>query len=406
MSVVALPDDLLTPDCVADPYPALARLREEDAVHFSEAHAGWLVTRYEDVWSALRSEALSSDRVRPFVSERLEGDRRTLLEPVFEVLSRWMVFMDPPAHTRLRKLVQRAFSPRAIAALRPRMQAIVDGLLDGLEGRGQLDLLAEFAAPLPATVIAELLGAPPQDRARFKAWSDDITPLLFAGTGVPDRDERASAGVAEFTAYIGELIAARRAQPGDTLLDSLLGTGDGGGELTDEEIVATCLLLLFAGHETTTNLIASGTLALLREPEQRARLAADPELIEPAVEEMLRFDGPAKAVARIAAADHELHGRRIGRGDRVFLMPSAANRDPDRFDEPDRLDVARRDNRHLGFGHGIHFCLGAALARAEGQVAIGTLLRRFPELHLAGAELEWHPTLLSRGLVRLPVALG
>lgn len=392
--------DLLAGPTLSDPYPEFARLRAEDPAHYSKRHGGWLVTRYDDVRNGFHDhEHLSSDRITPFLESRAADE----LRPVFEVLSRWMVFRDPPDHGRLRKLVHLAFTPRAVEALRRRMQVIVDEMIDDLQGGGTMDVVRDFAYPLPATVIAEMLGAPADDRDLFKAWSDDITPLLFGGTDTPDRHERALRGTSDFVEYVRDLIHRSRAHGGTSVLDALVATTDEGERLSNAELEATALLLLFAGHETTTNLITNTLFVLLQHEGERARLLADPALVAAAVEETLRFEGPAKSIMRWVKADCELHGRRLERGDRVFLMMGSANRDPTRFPDPDRYDLGRDHNQHLGFGHGPHYCLGASLARAETQIAVGTALRRLPAMRLTAAEPEWVPQILSRGLRSLPV---
>lgn len=391
MSSVALTDDLLAAKIVADPYPYFARLRTEDPVHWNRRYGVWVISRYDDVVMCFRDERLSADRVRPTL-----GD-----DPAFEILARWMVFTDPPDHTRLRRLVQGAFTARATEAWRRRIEEIVARLLAGFAGG---DLLAGFARPLPAIVIAEMMGVPPEDHERFVAWSDEVSALVFGEVQVADRHERARRGMAELAAYFRRLVAEARGR--DDLLGALARAGEAGDALTEEELIATCVLLLFAGHETTRNLIANGTLALLRHRGEMDRLRDDPSVEGSAVEELLRYDGPSKMMARVAAADVELRGRTIRAGDRVLLAQAAANRDPIRFSDPDRLDLGRPDNAHVAFGSGIHLCLGAPLARLEGRIAISALARLSPRLHLATERLEWHPSLLGRGLAALPVAIA
>lgn len=402
--------DLLSPEAVADPYPLLAELREHDPVHWSERYHSWFVTRYADVDAALRDPRFSSDRIAPYRRARLEGsDTDPTVRAAFGVLEDWMVFKDPPDHTRLRKLLSRAFTPRAVARMRPRITEITDELLDDLAraGTGPVDLISEYAYPLTASVVAEMLGVPREDRSRFKDWSDRITGLVFGGMGDPDRHSDGAGGMAELTAYLGDLVDRHGARPsgppdepaGDDLLSALIRARDEGDALTHDEVVATGVLLLFAGHETTTNLIGNGILALLRHPTQAPDAPGT-------VDELLRWDGPAKTIARLMATDVELGGRTLRTGDRVFLCPAAANRDPAVFPDPDRLDVARNPGRQLGFGIGLHYCLGAPLARLEAGIAIPAAMRRFPAMRLADRPLTWHPVLLSRGLHHLPVVTG
>jgi cytochrome P450 len=390
--VTATQADLLSPEAVADPYPLLAELREHDPVHWSERYRSWFVTRYADVDAALRDPRFSSDRIAPYRRARLEGpDTDPAVRAAFGVLEDWMVFKDPPDHTRLRKLLSRAFTPRAVERVRPRIAEIAAELLDGLGP--EADLIGEYAYPLTASVVAEMLGVPRADRARFKDWSDRITGLVFGGMGDPDRHTDGADGMAELTTYLRDLVEHHE---GDDLLTALIRARDEGDALTHDEVVSTGVLLLFAGHETTTNLIGNGILALLQHPSQ----APD---AHGTVEELLRWDGPAKTIARLMATDVELGGRTLRTGERVFLCPAAANRDPAVFPDPDRLDVTRRPGRQLGFGIGLHYCLGAPLARLEASIAIPAALHRFPEMRLADEPLGWHPVLLSRGLRTLPV---
>jgi Cytochrome P450 len=398
--------DLLSPEAVADPYPALALLREHDPVHWSTKYRSWFVTRYDDVDEALRDPRFSSDRITPYRRAKLDGpDADPGVRAAFGVLEDWMVFKDPPDHTRLRKLLSRAFTPRAVDRMRPRVAELADELLDGVlaAGTGRADLIHDYAYPLTASVIAEMLGVPRRDHPRFKDWSDQITGLVFGGMGDPNRHVTGANGMAELTEYLTELVREHERNPADDLLSALISARDEGDALSQDEVISTGVLLLFAGHETTTNLIGSGLLALLRRPDQRALLAADPSLVGSAVDELLRYDGPAKSVARVMAEDVELRGRRLRRGQRVFLCTAAANRDPAVFEAPDRLDITRRQGRHLGFGVGLHYCLGAPLARLEASVAIPRALERLPELAPAEDRLRWHPVLLTRGLIEFPV---
>lgn len=402
---VPLPDDLLTAELVADPYPAFQRLRAEDPIHWSDRHRSWVITRFDDVWSGLRDSRLSSDRISPFL-ERLSHSDRTRLDPVFDVLSRWMVFRDPPSHTRLRKLVSKAFTVRSVQSMQPDVKRLVDELLDDLEEEETIDLLDRFAFPLPAIVIARMLGVPPDERDLFKRWSDELTSLVFGATDVADRHERAHQGMKELANYLRNLIAHYRDHPAPNLITALAEAEEQGDNLSMDEVVATCALLLFGGHETTTNLIGNGVLALAGHAEQRDALRADVSLLPQAIEEILRFDGPAKIAVRTVLVQHELRGRRLQVGERVFLALAAANRDPEEFPDPDRFDISRTQMSHLGFGFGLHYCLGASLARMEGFVALDALHTRYPNIQVATEELRWHPTLLSRGLESLPVTLG
>ena len=385
--------DLLAPDVVADPHPTFARLREEDPVHYSEYHRAWLLTRYDDVAAAFRDARLSSDRASPLARGGGEDD------PVVAVLARWMVFRDPPEHTRLRRALHGAFTPPAVEAWRPAIERVVDELLDGLGD--EVDFATEFAVPLPALVIAELLGLPRADHDRFRAWSEELATLVFA-SGEPDRHRRGRAALSALSAYLREHLAQRREQPRDDLLGALAAADS----LTADEAVANAVLLLFAGHETTTTLLANGLAVLLAHPGELRRLRAEPALMATAVDELLRYEGPSKLIPRWAVEDVELRGRRIEAGSLVYLVQAAANRDPRRFAEPDRLDLARHPNPQLGFGYGLHYCLGGPLARLETSIALSRLLARRGDLDLAGDPPRWRANLLGRSVEAFAVRLG
>jgi len=394
---VPLELDLLAPEFLADPYPVYHRLRAEDPVHWEPKQKFWALSRYDDALAVLRDPRVFSSAIHGAYQGADAG----------VATGEWFVFRDPPDHTRLRGLVNAAFTPRVVESLRPRIQRIVDDLVDDCAARGEFDVIAALGFPLPAIVIAELLGVPPEDRARFRAWSADLAAVGGIVRTAPDRAERiqrARDSVAALNAYFREFVRRRRDAPRDDLVSRLAAATLEGDALTEPELVATCVLLLFAGHETTTNLIGNGTLALLRHPDALARLRTDPTLVASAVEELLRYESPVQVRVRIARQDVAIGGQRIRGGERVVVLVGAANRDPNRFPDPDRLDVGRPDNRHLAFGHGIHFCTGAPLARLEGAIAIETLLRRFPDLHLATEEVAWRETASLRGLKALAVA--
>ncbi len=387
----------MAPEFVEDPYPTYRRLREEDPVHQSPL-GFWVLTRYEDVVSSLRDIRMVKEPIAAFVAARFGLPA----PPTGMGLS--MLDRDPPDHTRLRGLVSKAFTPRVIEQLRPHIQGIVNRLLDKVEGEPGMDLIEQFAYPLPVIVICEMLGVPVADHERFKGWGLDIARgldaiLLPTDSPVAERSMHARHALA---AYFRELIAERRAAPRDDMLSGLIAAEEAGDKLTEDELLATCILLLVAGHETTVNLIGNGTLALLRHPEQRKRLQEDPGLITTAVEELLRFDGPVQRTARIPSEDVTFGGKTIGKGEMVMPFIGAADRDPRQFPDPDRLDLGRTDNRHIAFGWGIHFCIGAPLARVEGQIAINTLLKRQPKLALA-ATPQHRQSLTLRGLTTLPV---
>lgn len=392
--------DLLATDVAEDPHPTFARLREQDPVYWSERHRAWLLTRYDDVTAAFRDPRLSSDRASPLARRGAGGVESE--DPVVSVLSHWMVFRNPPDHTRMRQALRGAFSPPAIEALGPMIGRIVDELLDGLPD--EFDFVAEFAVPLPALVIAELLGVPPEDHDRFRAWSEDLATLVFA-SGRPDRHDRGRKGLRALAAYLGEQLERRRTTPADDLLGLMAGL-EASGELSADEAVANAVLLLFAGHETTTGLLANALAVLLTHPDELAELRVDRSLVRSAVEELLRYEGPSKLMPRWAAQEISLRGHRISPGELVYLVQAAANRDPRRFAEPDRLDLARDPNPHLGFGFGPHYCLGGPLARLETAIALSRLLDRYQRIELAAGAPRWRPSLLGRGVEQVRVRVS
>jgi pimeloyl-[acyl-carrier protein] synthase len=379
-----------------DPYPFYHRVRAGDPIHRSWAAYGWVLSRHRDVVEVLRDPRFSADdrNFSQYGKIRAQRVRDGLADPDEEPAP-VMLRIDPPDHTRLRSLVSKAFTPRAVARLRARIEEITAELLDGVAGRDGFDVIAELAIPLPVTIIAEMLGIPAEDRATFKRWSDVLVGFLDPQAARDPAVMRTT--VEEFFAYVGRIAAERRARPADDLLSALVAAEDAGQKLSEEELHGTVALLLAAGNETTTNLIGNGLLALLRHPAELARLRADPALIERAVEELLRYDSPVQLTGRIAKEDVDFHGTRFRKGQNVILLLGAANRDPEVFAEPDRLDLTRADVDHLSFGHGHHFCLGAQLARLEAQIALGELVRRFPQLRLADGALEWGRFSFLRG---------
>ncbi len=391
------------PAFLADPFPLYRQLREDGPVRRAVIAGGleaWLVTRYEDGLAALSDPRLSSN-VRNASDARL---LRQLPETERESLLSNMLRSDPPDHTRLRRLVSKAFTARRVAGMRPRIQAVTDRLLDEVVPAGHADLVADFALPLPVTVISELLGVPVDDRHDFQRWTDR---MIVRGAQPPDPAEVNEARQ-HMRAYVAELIQAKRPHPGDDLLSGLITARDEEQQLTGDELVAMVFLLLVAGYITTVNLIGSGIAMLLSHPGQLDLLRSDPELLPGAIEEFLRYDGPVSpGIARFAREDVEIAGVTIPSGATVLIASAIADRDPARFPDPDRLDITRQDNAHLAFGHGVHYCLGAPLARLEGQIAIGTALRRLPGLALAVPpdEIRWRPAGL-RGPESLPVTFA
>ncbi len=402
--------DLGKPATNANPFPEFARLRAEDPVHWSPAMKAWIITRHADVKQvALNNRQISADRLTPFFKTNPEYQRGSI-DSLVRYLNHWMVFRDPPDHTRLRRLFNKAFTPTSVSNLRPSIESIVAHLIDGMEAKARrgetVDYIADFAYPLPASVIMDLLGVPRADLERVKLWSDDIA--LFIGTAqvAGNKYLRAESGAKAMSDYFRSLVEARTAEPHDDMISQLVLARDDRDALTTDEIIGTCILLLFAGHETTTNLIGNGFLYSMRHREQWERLVADPSLAGSAVEEYLRYDGPSGALARVAAADLEIGGKTIRAGQRLFAFMNSANRDPEAFADPDRFDIGREPNVHLTFGHGIHFCLGAPLARLEAQIAATRLAERLPDVRLSGGDPEWHDSLILRGVKRLPLQLA
>jgi cytochrome P450 len=387
-----------------DPHPCYRRLRERDPVHRSRLADGWVLSRHADILTVLRDPTWSSDErhYTRYPRYRARGARAGIPDPYAEDRAT-MLRLDPPDHTRLRGLVSKAFTPRAVEAMRLRIEKRVDALLSNAGAHGRMELVDELAAPLPVMVIAEMLGVPPEDHERFRRWSD--AAILLLGDS-PVRDRLAgSQAVAELRAYFAAAAEARRADPRDDLLSALVAAEEAGERLTMPELLASCVLLLVAGNETTTKLIGNAVLALLRHPGELALLQREPELIAPAVDELLRYDGPVQLTSRIAREDRELLGRPVRRGQQIILLLAAGNRDPAAFRDPDLLDVRRGDVRHLAFSHGLHFCLGAQLARLETAVALEGLLTRFPKLRLADPQVAWSRSTILRGPERVQLVL-
>jgi cytochrome P450 len=390
----------------ADPFPFYRRLRAEAPVYrvtLPDKQTAWLVTRYDDVALVLRDERFAKDRFRALSHEQLAA--LPWMPKAFMPLAHNMLDKDPPDHTQLRALVQQAFSPRLVEGMRGRIETLADGLLDHVARRGRMDLIRDYALPIPTTIIAEMLGVPPGDRHKFHRWSSAILSAGASRFGLL----RAMPSIWLFMRYLRKLIKARRTDARDDLIGALIAAKEASGSLSDDELLSMMFLLIVAGHETTVNLIASGMLALIEHPDQMEKLRGDPALIKPAVEELLRYTAPVEtATLRFASEDVELRGVKIAKGEAVFAAIASANRDESQFANPDMLDITREPNKHLAFGQGIHFCLGASLARLEGQIAIDALLARAGNLRLAvdSSALRWRSGFVLRGLKALPVAFS
>jgi cytochrome P450 len=393
---------LLDPEVLANPYPLYCRLRTEDPVHWDPFLHAWVVTRYDDVVRVL----LNFSALRTPTPEQLTVMGLSDLSPIAKVMVKQMLFMDPPAHTRLRGLCSQAFTPRRVEALREHIQDIANRLLDSALPLGEMDLVADFAAPLPAIVTAEMLGVPISDHPQLKRWSADFAEMLGNFQHNPNRASRVLNSLNEMTGYFRETIREQRLRPKEGLVHSLLSAEMDGDRLSEEELVANLIVTMVGGQETTTNLIANGVLTLLRNPEVAEDLRGDLSLIPSAVEELLRYESPSQHTARLAPEDLQIGGRQIGRRQAVIAVMGAANRDPSRFPDPDRLDIRRQDNRHVAFGFGAHFCFGAPLARIEGQIAFTTILQRLQNLKLKPRPVVWRENLGLRGLTALPVSFA
>jgi len=385
-----------------DPHPFYRRLREKDPFHRSRPADGWVLTRYDDVLAVLGDRSFSADErnQRRWPRLRARMERAGLPDP-YETDRASMLRLDPPDHTRLRNLVSKAFTPRAVERMRPVVEKYVGELLGRLEGRREMELIADFAAPIPVSVIAEMLGVPVADRERFRHWSDEAVRTL--GDGTLDDRRRAEAALEELGEYIEAIAEARRREPREDLISALVQAEEAGDHLSRNELFTTCVLLLVAGNETTTKLIGNSVVALLRNPDQLELLRREPERMPAAVEELLRYDGPVQLTSRMVTEDRELRGHRLRRGQQLVLVLAAANRDPEQFADPDRLDVTRGEVRHLAFSHGLHFCLGAQLARLEATLSLEALVTRFPGLRFAGP-VEWGDNTVLRGPRSLPLA--
>lgn len=394
---------LLDPEVLANPYPLYQRLRTEAPVHWDPYLHAWIVTRYEDVITVLHQ--FSANRTP--TPEQFAAMGLPELTPLAQMMTKQMLFMDAPSHTRLRSLASMAFTPARVEVLRNHIRDILDNLLEPLLKRGEMDVINDLAAPLPAIVTAEMLGVPTSDCDRLKTWSADFAEVLGNFQHNPDRASRTLQCVEEMTAYFRGVIQQMKIEPRDGLVNAFMTAEIDGDRLTEEEIIANCIVTMVGGQETTTNLIGNGILSLLRNPDQLQKLRDDLSLVTSAVEELLRYESPSQHTARICPADTEVGGKLIRKGQAVIAVMAAGNRDPERFPDPDRLDITRTDNRHLAFGWASHFCFGAALARIEGQLTFEAIARRTTNLALAPNEpIVWRDNLGLRGLTSLQVTFA
>jgi cytochrome P450 len=411
MTIAApIDSDLTAPGFSADPYPTYRRLREEAPVHWSEPWQQWLLSRYEDVVRVLREpdrfgsagwESRFLERFSPEDQERMPNLVAHFRPAAF------LSITDPPAHARMRRPVVRSLTPRVIAAVQPYIETVVEGLFDEAERRGRIDAIRDFGYPLPGSVITEMMGLPGKDRDDFMSWSEDVVNFVSTGSPSLERAIQAEASMAKIRSYLDAFITARRAEPDSGIISLLVETGDLHEPFSQEELIATATAVVTAGHETTANLLGNGILALIRNPDQLDHLRAHPELAPTAVEEFLRYDAPLQRFRRVVRQDTEIDGSILRQGQLVMAFGGAANRDPQEFEEPESLDVGRTDNPHLAFGHGIHFCVGAALSRLEGKIVFERLPQRFPAIALDPEAVPvWRRNIAFRGLDRLPVLVA
>jgi cytochrome P450 len=395
--------DLLSAQAREDPHPLLHRMRAEDPVHWSSQLNAWVLTRYADIVEALRDPRLTAAQMVGQL-DRLPEDQRRQVEPLRTSIAMWMGHTNRDDHVRMQRVIKRYFSPNTVEALRPRVQEITDELIDAFCERGECEVVSELARPLPARVIADMLGVPDKDRDLLPSWSRAIS-AVFRPLDLPSLLQ-SQQSIAEMSEYLRPIVAARRQEPRDDIISVLITAQEQGTVLSEEEILANCVLLLFAGHETTVGLISKGLYLLLTHPDQLELVRAKPELLPGAIEEMLRYDGPAAATIRLSVAPVEMAGKSIEPHQIVLLALTAGNRDPAECPDPDRFDVTRDAAvRHLAFGQGMFYCLGAALARMEAEVCFRTMFRRLGQLRQQPAGASWEPqTAFSRGLVALPIS--
>jgi len=400
-------ETLFSEAILQNPYPTYARLHEEGPLHYVEVAkkwAVWSVFSHAECSSIAKDTRLSAKRAQQMLLP-LPLSRQGEFKELARMLSLWMIFMDPPEHTRLRKLLNKGFSATAVEALRPQVAAIVSGMLKPLQPGTEIDLMSQFAHPMPVRIISELMGVPQALHGTFVEASRAIAVFRGNPNRTVEEAHAAQNALIELTEFFRKTVADRRRNKGNDLISLLIDIEEEGEVLTEEELYAQCIALLFAGHETTRNLIGNGVYTLLQYPEETAELRDNPEMIRSAVEELLRFESPVQFTARVLKEEIELCGQTIPKGWSILCMLGAANRDPKQFQEPDRLNLKRLNNQHLAFSAGIHFCIGAQLARLEGQIAILNLVQRFPKMQLTGPKPEWAPTFGFRGLKSLPVIL-
>lgn len=408
MAVDNLTFDPSDPATLRNPHPIFAALRQEDPVHWSDAMSGWIVTSYDDIQDGLTDSGTFSAERLTNVRKHLPTGAQSAAEEVLRYLNSWMVFRDPPDHTRLRRHMASVLSLPTFEALSGTVSELTTMLLDKLPGNGALDIIPAFSILLPGMVVMELMGVDRNRLLEVKGWSDDMMLFIGSARGVPDKYERARRGATSMATLFKEMIAERRIAPRDDLLSQLMASEINGQQLIDDELVGCLMMVLNGGHETTANLINNSLMALAHNPDQMAWLRKNPDGMDTAVEEFLRYDSPILSIGRVVKNDAELGDKQLSVGERVFFMLLSANRDEEVFDDPDQLDVRRNPNPHMAFGKGPHFCLGTPLARIEGQIVLREILRRYRSIELAEPieDILWINSMVTRGPSRLPLRLG
>jgi len=397
--------DPSNPEILANPYPYFSYLRRTDPVHWNNSLKSWVITRYDDVRKILSEDFITVDRLNRFYS-KLPGKEAKLLEEIIKYLNLWAAFRNPPDHTRMRKIMMVAFTRKSINQMEPVIRKITEFTLDKLENDNEIDLVEKFSSPIPALTIMHLLGVPTEMLENFKSWSDDMSKFIGGSRNDKKKYEKAANGCKQMVSFFKNIIAERRENPAEGFLMDLINATVENEKFSDDELIATCMLVLFAGHETTTNLISNGILTLIKNPKELEKFISNPNLIDVTIEEIMRFDGPTNSLVRNIARDHKFHDKNMKEGDRVFAMVSSANRDETVFENPDSFMINRSPNRHLTFGFGPHLCIGAALAREEGRIALSSLFKRFPKISLKNnSSFDWVDAMVPRGLKKLSVVL-
>ncbi|OUX41388.1 hypothetical protein CBE37_04865 [bacterium TMED277] len=395
------------PETLSNPYPYFSYLRRTDPVHWNNSLKSWVITKYDDVRKILSEDFITVDRLNRFYS-KLPGKEAKLLEEIIKYLNLWAAFRNPPDHTRMRKIMMVAFTRKSINQMEPIIRKITEFTLDKLDNENEIevDLVEKFSSPIPALTIMHLLGVPTEMLENFKSWSDDMSKFIGGSRNDKKKYEKAANGCKQMVSFFKNIIAERRENPAEGFLMDLINATVENEKFSDDELIATCMLVLFAGHETTTNLISNGILTLIKNPKELEKFISNPNLIDATIEEIMRFDGPTNSLVRNIAKDHKFHDKNMKEGDRVFAMVSSANRDETVFENPDSFIIDRSPNRHLTFGFGPHLCIGATLAREEGRIALSSLFKRFPKISLkSDSSFEWVDAMVPRGLKKLSVVL-